>query len=108
MQLPSGKKTRKKQQIRSIQFFCDNFFLFEKNIMLSEVLIDIVETQIVWKNNWPEKYTTCSKRFQIGKKCEFNSEIWIIIIIIINTFKYANFIKKLLMESPLRRRTTAD
>ena len=29
-------------------------------------------------------------------------------IIIINTFEYANFIKKLLMESPLRRRTTAD
>ena len=34
--------------------------------------------------------------------------IIIIIIIIINTFKHANFIKKLLMESPLRRRTTAD
>ena len=31
-----------------------------------------------------------------------------VIIIIINTFKYANFIKKLLMESPFRRRTTAD
>ena len=32
----------------------------------------------------------------------------IIIIIIINTFEHANFIKKLLMESPLRRHTKAD
>ena len=39
---------------------------------------------------------------------EDETGVKLIIIIIINTFKHANFIKKLLMESPLRRRTTAD
>ena len=46
--------------------------------------------------------------FVLNRRYTSDGDMNIIIIIIINTFKYANFIKKLLMESPLRRLTTAD
>ena len=70
---------------------------------------------ITWKfrevnGNWliPILFSSLQISLYNAELLQFIYIIIIIIIIIINTFEHANFIKKLLMESPLRRRTKAD